>query len=186
MAAGVEKIVVILLLVATSVYGGFSDISDCKYKADNGDMYDLSPLKNPNGSYSWMETLWNTAGTIYYSTEFGESAKYFIQLQICDDVSDVKFPACNVSSPVYLAAADGSSCLKLGSIEAAVIKMTPFKDGLYLDYYDGEAVDHTTNYEARVYMICNKTVDFTPPQMEHMKDSYQVHFKMHTKYACPP
>ena len=49
-----------------------------------------------------METLWNTAGTIYYSTEFGESAKYFIQLQICDDVSDVKFPACNVSSPVYL------------------------------------------------------------------------------------
>lgn len=47
MAAGVDKIVVILLLVATSVYGGFSDINDCKYKADNGDMYDLSPLKNP-------------------------------------------------------------------------------------------------------------------------------------------
>ena len=29
-------------------------------------------------------------------------ASFYIQLQICYDVSDVKFKACNVSSPVYL------------------------------------------------------------------------------------
>ena len=58
--------------------------------------------------------------------------------------------------------------------------------GIYLDYYDGEAFDHITNYEARLYMICNHTVTYTPPRMEHMTDRYQVHFKMQTKYACPP
>ena len=60
-----------------------------------------------------------------------------------------------------------------------------FTAGIYLDYYDGEPVDHITNYEARVYIICNKSVDVSPPEMEHMKDSYQVHFKMHSKHACP-
>ena len=58
--------------------------------------------------------------------------------------------------------------------------------GIYLGYYDGEAVDHITNYEARLYMICNKTVISIAPQMEHITDRYQVHFKMQTKYACPP
>ena len=40
------NVVAILLLVAASVFGGVTDISECKYKADNGDIYDLSKLKN--------------------------------------------------------------------------------------------------------------------------------------------
>ena len=55
-----------------------------------------------DGSYSWNQTVWQTAGNIYYNTDFGDSSSFYIQLQICGDVSDVKFPACNVSSPVYL------------------------------------------------------------------------------------
>ena len=55
-----------------------------------------------DGSYSWNQTVWNTAGNLYYSTDFGESVDFTIQLQICGDVSNVMFKACNVSSPVYL------------------------------------------------------------------------------------
>ena len=45
MAGGAKFVVAVLLLVAVSVFGGVTDITDCKYKADNGDVYDLSPLK---------------------------------------------------------------------------------------------------------------------------------------------
>ena len=46
MASGVKNVVVLLLLVVAPVFGGITDISECKYKADNGDVYDLSPLKS--------------------------------------------------------------------------------------------------------------------------------------------
>ncbi|XP_065901901.1 uncharacterized protein [Dysidea avara] len=177
--------VIALLLLFAAVTLGTTDLDACTFKADNGMMYDLSPLRKREGSYSWTETVWNTAGNLYYNTNFGEKTSFFIQLQICGNVSNIKYKSCNVTSPVYLAASDGSSCLKLGSTDSAVFKLAPFGDGLYLDYYDGESVDHITNYEARVYIICNKGVEVIPPQMEHMKDSHQVHFKMHSKHACP-
>lgn len=46
MAGIVKNVVVLLLLIAVPVFGGITDISDCKYKADNGDVYDFSPLKS--------------------------------------------------------------------------------------------------------------------------------------------
>lgn len=46
MAGVVDSFVVLVLLVVASVFGDVTDISECKYKADNGDIYDLSPLKN--------------------------------------------------------------------------------------------------------------------------------------------
>ena len=46
MAGSVKNVVVLLLLVAAPVFGGITDISECKYKADNGDVYDLSALKS--------------------------------------------------------------------------------------------------------------------------------------------
>ena len=47
MAGSVKNVVICLLLIAAPVFGGITDITDCKYKADNGDVYDLSPLKSP-------------------------------------------------------------------------------------------------------------------------------------------
>lgn len=45
MVGGAKYVPAVLLLIVVSVFGGVTDIADCKYKADNGDMYDLSPLK---------------------------------------------------------------------------------------------------------------------------------------------
>ena len=55
---------------------------------------------------------------------------------------------------------------------------------MFLDYYNGDAVDHITRYETRVYFVCNDQDEIKGPVLEHMKDSYQVHFHVFTKYAC--
>ena len=62
--------------------------------------------------------------------------------------------------------------------------LRPFYDiGTYLDYYDGDAVDHITRYEARVYFVCS-TDTIVGPKLEHLKESSQAHFHVFTKYAC--
>ena len=62
------------------------------------------------GSYSWTETVWNTAGNLYYNTNFGEKTSFFIQLQICGNVSNIKYKSCNVTSPVYLVSVTVHNC----------------------------------------------------------------------------
>lgn len=57
------------------------------------------------------------------------------------------------------------------------------RTGVYLDYYNGDAVDHITRREARVYFTCDAST-ITGPTFEHLKDSYQGHFAVPTKYAC--
>jgi len=54
------------------------------------------------GSYSWTTTVWQTAGNLYYNSDFGEQVSFFVQLQICGNVSNIKYKSCNVTSPVYL------------------------------------------------------------------------------------
>ena len=56
--------------------------------------------------------------------------------------------------------------------------------GVYLDYYNGDMIDHITRYEARIYFVCNKNVTIDGPRFEHLKDSNQAHFHVFTKHAC--
>lgn len=56
--------------------------------------------------------------------------------------------------------------------------------GVYLDYYNGDMVDHITRYEARIYFVCQANVTIDGPIMEHFKESDQAHFHVFTKYAC--
>lgn len=55
---------------------------------------------------------------------------------------------------------------------------------MYLDYYNGDAVNHIVRYETRIYFVCVKNVTIDGPVFEHMKDSYSVHIHVNTKYAC--
>jgi len=75
----------------------FFNCSDLK-----GFYYFVLVMLHREGSYSWNSTVWDTAGNLYYNSDFGEQVSFFIQLQICGNVSNIKYKSCNVTSPVYL------------------------------------------------------------------------------------
>ncbi len=56
--------------------------------------------------------------------------------------------------------------------------------GVHLNYYNGDSVSHIIRWESRVYFVCDMSVDINGPVLEHVKESYQVHFHVFTKYAC--
>jgi hypothetical protein len=105
------------------------------------------------------------------------------QLGICQNV-DSPSSGCTGPSPIFMIRQDNKKCFSLGSLDVATFEQNPFQDGLYLDYYNGDMVDHITRYEARIYFVCNSSTTFAGPDFEHLKDSNQAHFHISTKYAC--
>ncbi len=39
-------------------------------------------------------------------------------------------------------------------------------------------------YKGKIYFVCDKTKDMDGPVFEHLKDNYDGHFRINTKYAC--
>jgi hypothetical protein len=70
----------------------------------------------------------------------------------------------------------------MGSLDVA--KFEQFENGLYLDYYNGDMVDHINRYETRIYLICKNDTTVTFPTFQRLKNSYQAHFQLFTKYVC--
>ena len=56
--------------------------------------------------------------------------------------------------------------------------------GAHLNYYFGDAVSHIMRYKCKIYFVCDKNNTITGPDFEHMKDNYDVHIHINTKYAC--
>ena len=71
---------------------------------------------------------------------------------------------------------------KITLINLVLSSSTPI--GVYIDYYNGDMIDHITRYEARVYFVCDKSTTINGPVFEHLKDDYKAHFHVFTKYVC--
>ena len=56
--------------------------------------------------------------------------------------------------------------------------------GAHLNYYFGDAVSHILRYKCKIYFVCDKNNTIRGPDFEHMKDNYDVHIRINTKYAC--
>lgn len=48
----------------------------------------------------------------------------------------------------------------------------------------GDTVTHIQHYQLKLYFICQKDVTMDGPKLEHIKDDYDAHMKILTKYAC--
>lgn len=56
--------------------------------------------------------------------------------------------------------------------------------GLYLNMFYGDAMTHIDHYQLKLYFICKEGVEIDGPKLEHVKDNYDAHIKILTKYAC--
>lgn len=64
------------------------------------------------------------------------------------------------------------------------VVMTVAVTGLYLNMFYGDAVTHIVHYQLKLYFICKEGVTMDGPKLEHIKDDYDAHIKILTKYAC--
>ena len=99
---------------------------------------------------------------------------------------------------------DDKSCVALGKLFVATFVEAPFGDGectttlyqtcskykllsftgVYLNMFYGDAVTHIMHYQLKIYFICKQGVTMDGPKLEHIKDDYDAHIKILTKYAC--
>lgn len=92
--------------------------------------------------------------------------------------------ACNVSAPAYMYNYDDKSCVALGKLFVATFVEAPFKNGVYLNMFYGDAMTHIDHYQLKIYFVCQANVTMIPPMLEHIKIGYDAHIKVMTKYAC--
>ena len=70
------------------------------------------------------------------------------------------------------------------SMMCTEVDSTAHYAGVFIDYYGGEAVNHITQYSARLYFVCKAGTKLEGPTLEHVKDSYTAHFRFNTEYVC--
>ena len=56
--------------------------------------------------------------------------------------------------------------------------------GVHLNYYFGDAVSHIMRYKCKIYFVCDQANEIVGPDFEHLKDNYDAHIHIKTKYAC--
>lgn len=136
-------------------------------------------------AYQWNQSLWDTTNNLMTNTDFANPVNVMLQVQVCRNITKPIMPmACNVSAPAYMYNVDTKSCVALGKLSVATFVEAPFGDGLYLNMYFGDAVTHIEHYQLKLYFICKEGVTILGPKMEHLKDDYDAHIKIFTKYAC--
>lgn len=72
----------------------------------------------------------------------------------------------------------------VSAILLIIIKFILYYLGLYLNMFYGDAVTHIDHYQLKLYFICKEGVTMDGPKLEHIKDDYDAHIKILTKYAC--
>ncbi|XP_019850720.1 PREDICTED: uncharacterized protein LOC109581225 isoform X2 [Amphimedon queenslandica] len=132
--------------------------------------------------YSWKQSVYDTSNNVLTNISFSDTVNVTIQLGICQNVSS-PMSGCSGSGPIFMMRSDTEKCVNLGSLNVARFEPNPFQDGVYMDLYDGDMIDHITRYEARIYFVCSQS-ELDGPYFEHLKDSNQAHFHVSTKYAC--
>lgn len=178
---------ILALLFATCLVSSVqSSALDCKFVNSKGKTFDLSPLISSNPmAYQWNQTLLDTSGNMMMNPDLATKVNVMLQLQVCKNISKPIMPAaCNVSAPAYMYNVDEKSCVALGKLFVATFVEAPFGDGLYLDMFYGDAATHINHYQMKVYFICKADVTMDGPTLEHIKDNYDAHIKIFTKYAC--
>lgn len=48
----------------------------------------------------------------------------------------------------------------------------------------GDMMTHIAHYQVKVYFICKEGVTMDGPILEHIKENYDAHIHIFTKYAC--
>eukprot|EP00117_Sycon_ciliatum_P031284 scpid72297/ scgid24503/ len=173
--------IVVALVAVPSVS---ATAADCTFTL-GAKKYDLSPLKAANGSYVVSQSIDDSqGGYLYFNNEEGVTSKYTFQLQICGNVEQPVSKACKTPAPVYMISEDGQTCMALGNIEAAAFNENPYKDGINLRMYNGDAVSHIQDYAATIYFVCNPKLKMQAPAFEHMTNFYAAHFKVFTSLVC--
>ena len=56
--------------------------------------------------------------------------------------------------------------------------------GAHLNLYYGDTVSHIMRFKGKIYFVCDMTTEMNGPVFEHLKDNYDGHFHIFTKYAC--
>mmetsp|Transcript_10866 Transcript_10866/g.11946 ORF Transcript_10866/g.11946 Transcript_10866/m.11946 type:complete len:182 (-) Transcript_10866:28-573(-) len=174
------------ILTVFVIVGATATTIPCKFTAA-GKNYDLTALIPSNGSYVWQQPLNDT----------GHVENFWFQLSPCGDVAPF-FDSCKRASPLNQVSANKTTCKALGDSTVYAWDETPFKDGVMLNLYHGDYINHVTSSQARIYFICDAT-QFGKFHVEHVRTCKdyndashpgvilgdQYHFRINSKYACP-
>ncbi|ESO98865.1 hypothetical protein LOTGIDRAFT_231217 [Lottia gigantea] len=175
---------ILMLACFMSVFGRFLS-TDCQYMdPTTGKKYDLRPLisSNPAG-YTWNQTIWSIGGYSLDSLSNDVQVNVSFQLQLCKDIQPI-FKGCNSTGAAYSYDMK-NGCINWGQATAAAFDVVPFKDGVFLQMFHGDKINHWQKYMSNIYIVCDKTVTQPMPMFEHIKsDISQAHFKIRTKLMC--
>ncbi|XP_063425949.1 uncharacterized protein LOC134709733 [Mytilus trossulus] len=182
-----NKMLVAFLMVACfgSAFGRYF-AQDCMYKdPGTGRTYDLTPLisSNPNG-YTWTQTVWSIGGYSLDSLNNDNQVNVSFQLQLCRNIINQQFKGCNSTGAAYSYDAT-NGCINWGQATTAAFDVVPYKDGVFMQMYHGDVINHYQKYMSNIYIVCDKTATEVKPMFEHIKsDISQAHFKIKTKQVC--
>eukprot|EP01127_Copromyxa_protea_P016619 TRINITY_DN4964_c0_g1_i2.p1 TRINITY_DN4964_c0_g1~~TRINITY_DN4964_c0_g1_i2.p1 ORF type:complete len:183 (+),score=30.20 TRINITY_DN4964_c0_g1_i2:34-549(+) len=159
-------------LVSAQPTRGTWDLEKCTFTT-GGKLFNLISLARPS-AWTWKES---------YTPEGSKTAETVtFELNICRKVVSA-YSGCNsTTSGANMIAADGT-CTSLGDIRTTAMDLTPYKDGVLLQYFHGDWFNHTVSQTAYVYLICN-TKGTSAPNFEHVRGN-TWHLRIDAEAACP-
>jgi hypothetical protein len=171
----------VLLGVALSQPGGGTwNASTCQFTYQ-GKVYDLATLMLPTGYY-WKEMLYLTNAANLQSNTAPATVTMNFELNICANVKS-QFPSCTMPSPINMITADGKNCTALGDLRTMSMDLTPFQDGVMVEYWHGEWMDNIHSYATTVYITCGSS--FAAPFVEHLKSGFNMyHISIRSPLVC--
>ena len=128
------------------------------------------------------------------------TAEYIYELNVCEPVQSA-YSSCSVANSPFnqIEAHNTNVCVNLGDTDVWSMDLTPYKDGLMLQYFHGYYVNNIQPASTTYYIICNASEAMSFPYVEHVRSclqqpgpdnagyrlGMQYHVKIFTKYACP-
>eukprot|EP01124_Arcella_intermedia_P018458 TRINITY_DN25425_c0_g1_i1.p1 TRINITY_DN25425_c0_g1~~TRINITY_DN25425_c0_g1_i1.p1 ORF type:complete len:183 (+),score=30.17 TRINITY_DN25425_c0_g1_i1:22-570(+) len=150
----------------------------CTFTSPNGTVFDFSTIAKK--TITWNHLVTDTGGHDISSASDVTTSLYNFELALCAPVI-TSFSSCTDKFSAVNVIDGQKKCTSVGDYRVGSFAVVPYNDGVVLRYYFGDAVSHTAQNSAHLYLICGPD---QPWYFEHITTPNEWHFKLITPLAC--